>query len=89
NRVFFDGSDNNWNVGLPREDKDGANWELIKKIVSDTTAKPDATDIELTKQQFLELLKIRSSSELFRLDTAQDVMNRVDFRNVGKDQVEG
>ncbi|MEP7742134.1 pullulanase-type alpha-1,6-glucosidase [Vibrio parahaemolyticus] len=89
NRVFFDGSDNNWNVGLPREDKDGANWELIKKIVSDTTAKPDATDIELTKQQFLELLKIRSSSELFRLDTAQEVMNRVDFRNVGKDQVEG
>ncbi|CAH1540898.1 Pullulanase [Vibrio jasicida] len=89
NRVYFDGSDNNWNVGLPREDKDGANWELIKTIVADGTAKPDSTDIELTKQQFLELLTIRSSSELFRLDTAQEVMNRVDFRNVGKDQVEG
>ncbi|MCV5920064.1 DUF3372 domain-containing protein, partial [Escherichia coli] len=50
---------------------------------------PDSTDIELTKQQFLELLKIRSTSELFRLDTAQEVMNRVDFRNVGQDQVEG
>lgn len=89
NRVYFDGSDNNWNVGLPREDKDGANWELIKTIVADGTAKPDSTDIELTKKQFLELLTIRSSSELFRLDTAQEVMNRVDFRNVGKDQVEG
>lgn len=50
---------------------------------------PNTDDIELTKQQFLELLTIRSSSELFRLDTAQEVMNRVDFRNVGKDQVEG
>ncbi|WP_322805072.1 pullulanase-type alpha-1,6-glucosidase [Vibrio alfacsensis] len=89
NRVYFDGSDNNWNVGLPREDKDGANWELIKTIVADGTAKPDSSNIELTKKQFLELLTIRSSSELFRLDTAQEVMNRVDFRNVGKDQVEG
>lgn len=89
NRVFFDGSDNNWNVGLPREDKDGANWELIKKIIADTSAMPGKDDIELTKQQFLELLKIRSTSELFRLDTAQDVMNRVDFRNVGDNQVEG
>ncbi|MCA0936801.1 pullulanase-type alpha-1,6-glucosidase [Vibrio alginolyticus] len=89
NRVFFDGSDNNWNVGLPREDKDGDNWELIKTIISDSTAMPSMTDIELSKQQFLELLKIRSSSELFRLDTAQEVMNRVDFRNVGQDQVAG
>ena len=89
NRVLFDGTDNNWNVGLPREDKDGANWDLIKTIIADPTAKPDADDIELTKQQFLELLKIRSSSELFRLDTADEVMKRVDFRNVGEDQVEG
>ncbi|WP_423840778.1 pullulanase-type alpha-1,6-glucosidase [Vibrio mytili] len=89
NRVFFDGSDNNWNVGLPREDKDGDNWALIKTITSDSTSKPDTTDIELTKQQFIELLKIRSSSELFRLDTAQEVMNRVDFRNVGQNQVSG
>ncbi|MDF2153059.1 pullulanase-type alpha-1,6-glucosidase [Vibrio sp. CAU 1672] len=89
NRVFFDGSDNNWNVGLPREDKDGANWDLIKQIIGDSSAMPSAADIELTKQQFLELLKIRSSSELFRLDTAEEVMNRVDFRNVGADQKEG
>ncbi|CAH6864061.1 Pullulanase [Vibrio chagasii] len=89
NRVLFDGSGNNWNVGLPREDKDGANWDLIKTIIADPTAKPDADDIVLTKQQFLELLKIRSSSELFRLDTADEVMKRVDFRNVGEDQVEG
>ena len=89
NRVFFDGSDNNWNVGLPRQDKDGSNWELIKTIVADTTAHPDSTDIELTKQQFLELLTIRSSSELFRLDTAQEVIDRVKFHNVGQNQEQG
>ncbi|MGF1746482.1 pullulanase-type alpha-1,6-glucosidase [Vibrio minamisatsumaniensis] len=89
NRVRFDGTDNNWNVGLPREDKDGANWELIKTITADQTAKPNTKDIELTNQQFLELLKIRSSSELFRLDTAEEVIKRVDFRNVGENQIEG
>ncbi|WP_427977731.1 pullulanase-type alpha-1,6-glucosidase, partial [Agarivorans sp.] len=89
NRVRFDGSDNNWNVGLPREDKDAANWDLIKQIIADETTKPAATDIDLTKEQFLELLKIRSSSPLFRLPTAEEVQARVDFRNVGKDQIQG
>ncbi|MCZ8489205.1 DUF3372 domain-containing protein [Vibrio lentus] len=31
NRVMLDGTNNNWNVGLPREDKDGANWDSIKR----------------------------------------------------------
>jgi len=89
NRVRFDGSDNNWNVGLPREDKDSANWELIQQIISDDTAKPAAADIALTKEQFLDLLKIRSSSPLFRLASADEVKARVDFRNVGVEQVQG
>lgn len=89
NRVKFDGSDNNWNVGLPREDKDGVNFELIQKIIADETASPTAQDIELTKQQFIELLKIRSSSDLFNLPTAEAVNARVDFHNVGKEQVKG
>lgn len=89
NRVRFDGTDNNWNVGLPREDKDGSNWNLIKEIIADSTAKPDADDIELSKQQFMELLTIRNDSELFRLATAAEVKNRVDFRNVGVDQTQG
>ncbi|MGL6316329.1 pullulanase-type alpha-1,6-glucosidase [Vibrio sp. WXL103] len=86
NRVKFNGDDNNWNVGLPRHDKDGDNWSLIQVLIQDSTANPDIHDIELTKQQFMELLTIRSSSELFRLETASEVMNRVDFRNVGIDQ---
>lgn len=89
NRVRFDGSDNNWNVGLPREDKDGANWPLIQTLLSDSTAKPVPTDIELSKQQFLELLTIRSTSELFRLPSLTEVQNRVDFHNVGSEQTQG
>lgn len=89
NRVKFNGSDNNWNVGLPRADKDAANFELIRQIIADETAAADAKNIELTKQQFIELLKIRSSSDLFNLPTAEAVNARIDFHNVGKDQVKG
>ncbi|CAM2977394.1 pullulanase-type alpha-1,6-glucosidase [Vibrio rarus] len=89
NRVRFDGSDNNWNVGLPRFDKDGANWPLISDIIADSTNKPSVEDIELAKQQFLELLHIRNSSELFLLGSKEEVMKRVDFRNVGEGQVQG
>ncbi|MFA0087400.1 pullulanase-type alpha-1,6-glucosidase [Vibrio sp. 10N.261.51.F12] len=89
NRVRFDGSDNNWNVGLPREDKDGSNWSLIKTIVADASAEPSSDDIATAKAQFLELLTIRSESPLFRLNSAAEVMNRVDFRNVGIDQTQG
>ncbi len=91
NKVEFDTSkgDNNWNVGLPNKGKDEANWPLIKKIIADSSIDVSISDIELTKAQFVELLKIRNSSELFRLDTAEEVMKRVDFHNVGKDQVQG
>lgn len=89
NRVRFDGSDNNWNVGLPREDKDGANYELIGQIIADTSLYVDESDIELTKQQFLELLKMRTSSPLFQLQNAEDVSARVDFHNTGEDQTYG
>ncbi|WP_432459869.1 pullulanase-type alpha-1,6-glucosidase [Agarivorans sp. QJM3NY_25] len=89
NRVDFSGQSNNWNVGLPRADKDEANWDLIKKIIADQTTQVKPADIALTKEQFLELLKIRSGSELFRLKDADAVKARVDFRNVGKEQVQG
>ncbi|PMH46591.1 DUF5116 domain-containing protein [Vibrio sp. 10N.286.49.B3] len=89
NRVRFDGSDNNWNVGLPREDKDGSNYDLIKEILNNAPEGPTALEIEAAKQQFFDLLSIRSGSELFRLETADEVKDRVDFRNVGKEQTRG
>ncbi|WP_139158957.1 pullulanase-type alpha-1,6-glucosidase [Vibrio sonorensis] len=89
NRVFFDGSDNNWNVGLPREDKDGTNWPLIQQLLADNTLDPSVADIERTKQQVMDFLTIRSSSELFRLSSAEQVIERVDFHNTGVNQVTG
>lgn len=93
NRVNFDLEsgelNNNWNVGLPRADKDGDNYTVIGEILNDSEAQPSAEQINLAASQFQELLKIRTTSPLFNLETAADVMARVDFQNTGTEQVSG
>ncbi len=89
NLVDFTGQTNNWNVGLPREDKDGSNWDLIKTIIANEETKPTPDDIEFAASAFQELLSIRAESKLFRLGTKEAVMKRVDFHNVGPDQTPG
>ncbi|MHA6495044.1 pullulanase-type alpha-1,6-glucosidase [Pseudomonas borbori] len=89
NAVDFSYQDNNWNKGLPREDKDGGNWSLIRQIIADPSAQPTSSDILEAKRQFLELLRIRSGSPLFQLDNARDIDRRLRFHNTGPDQQPG
>ncbi|WP_019614813.1 pullulanase-type alpha-1,6-glucosidase [Psychromonas ossibalaenae] len=93
NRVDFDLENtdlhNNWNVGLPREDKDGDNYDVIKEVIKDSEARPSAEQIQLASSQFQELLKIRTTSPLFNLETAADIIARVSFHNTGTEQVSG
>ncbi|MCW8331260.1 pullulanase-type alpha-1,6-glucosidase [Photobacterium sp. SDRW27] len=80
---------NNWNVGLPRKDKDGANYPIIKEVIANSQTQPSREQILLADEQFKELLKIRTSSKLFHLDTTEQVSARVDFHNTGTDQIPG
>ncbi|BFM21565.1 pullulanase-type alpha-1,6-glucosidase [Gilvimarinus japonicus] len=89
NRVDFTGQSNNWNIGLPREDKDSGNYDVIAQIISDANANPDAADIALANAVFKEWLAIRSSSPLLRLTTAAQVESNLTFHNTGPDQVPG
>ena len=89
NKVHFDQSDNNWNVGLPRENVDGENWALIESIIANPQADASVQSIALTAQQFGEWLEIRNSSKLFRLNTADQVNEVVSFHNTGTEQMPG
>lgn len=89
NLVDFTGQTTAWNVGLPRQDKDGSNWDLIKTIIANDNTKPTADDIDFATTAFQELLSIRAESKLFRLGTKEAVMARVDFHNVGPEQTPG
>ena len=93
NKVDFDIENpdwnNNWNVGLPREDKDKDNWDLIRKVTENekTVVKPEHAQLSSALMQ--EYLKIRQSSPLFRLETLDDVQQMVKFHNTGEKQTGG
>jgi pullulanase-type alpha-1,6-glucosidase len=54
---------------------------LSRALLKDDQLKPSAADILWTRNAHLDLLKIRKSSKLFRLETAQDVQVRLTFFN--------
>ncbi|QLC72699.1 pullulanase-type alpha-1,6-glucosidase [Pseudomonas sp. LPB0260] len=89
NAVDFGYQHNNWNKGLPRQDKDGDNWPLIRQIIADPNAQPSAAHILAAKRQFLELLRIRSGSPLFQLGSGEAVRKRLAFHNTGPAQLAG
>ncbi|WP_440877006.1 pullulanase-type alpha-1,6-glucosidase [Thalassotalea sp. PLHSN55] len=47
------------------------------------------SDMQFASSVFNEFLSIRSTSPLFRLTTAQDIIERVGFHNIGKNQTQG
>ncbi len=89
NRVDFTAQDNNWNKGLPMKHIDGANYDVIKKIIANPETQAEPQHIEDAKLRFFDLMEMRTSSTLFRMNAKQDIMARIDFHNTGVDQIPG
>ncbi|PKO00871.1 MAG: DUF3372 domain-containing protein [Chloroflexi bacterium HGW-Chloroflexi-4] len=78
---------NNWGIGLPIEGSN--NWDIYRPLLANTQLKPSPTQITFASNVFNEYLKIRKSSPLFRLTTAEQVSNCVSFYNTGTKQIPG
>jgi pullulanase len=89
NKLDFSYQDNNFGVGLPLAASNQTNWPLMAPILANTLIKPDAQAIVAARNAFTELLAIRKDSTLFRLRSAQDVIDRLQFLNTGPQQVPG
>ncbi|MDR6985111.1 pullulanase [Rheinheimera pacifica] len=89
NFVDFSMQTNNFAIGLPLAEKNAANWQRISNILTNPNAKPAADDIRFASDVFKEFLSIRAGSNLFRLVSADDVIARVGFHNIGKNQTQG
>ncbi|WP_238116874.1 pullulanase-type alpha-1,6-glucosidase [Vibrio cincinnatiensis] len=91
NRVDFSMETHNWNIGLPRQDKDGENWTIIEQVIAGagTSAQPDKDHIKAMNDYFHELAQLRASSGLFTLGHGSEIIQRVKFHNTGVDQIEG
>lgn len=88
NRLDFSYETNNWGVGLPPSEN-AADEPIQKELLGNPALKPTKPDILQAVNQFRELLLIRKSSPLFRLQTGADVQNRVRYWNTGPNQQRG
>jgi pullulanase len=87
NRLDWSYRDNGFAAGLPPEQDNKASWEWMQPRLADARIKPRPADIAWTRDAFRDLLRIRASSTLFRLRTAQDVHQRLQLLNVGPAQL--
>lgn len=86
NRLDWSARDNHFGTGLPRAADNGQDWALMRPLLQDASIDPAPADIAFTRDVFLDLLRIRDSSTLFRLRTTGDVQERLRFHNTGPDQ---
>jgi pullulanase/glycogen debranching enzyme len=86
NRIDWTGRDNGFGAGLPPAADNAKNWPLQRPVLADAAIKPSPRDIAWMRDAFRDLLRIRASSTLFRMRSADDVAQRLAFRNVGPDQ---
>jgi pullulanase-type alpha-1,6-glucosidase len=89
NKLDWSKKTNNWGKGLPFEDKNGNCWVLMKERLRRKELAPAPEHILACLNHFEEMLRIRASSPLFRLRTADQVMTRVRFYNTGPGQIPG
>ncbi len=89
NRLDFTYRSNNWAVGLPPEGDNQGNWPIIGPLFRNQDLRARSRDIKATLDHFEEMMRIRNSSALFDLPTAEDVMARLTFFNTGPAQVPG
>lgn len=88
NLVDFTMMDNNFNKGLPI-DKGDRNDDQLVALASSPDNKPSGSEMMFASDVFNEFTQIRKSSPLFRLTTADDIINRVGFHNIGSGQTKG
>ena len=89
NRLDYGYTTNNFGVGLPLAGTNESSWSVMAPVLANPLIAPDTRAILAARAGFEELLAIRKDSTLFRLRTAQDVTERLQFHNTGPDQVPG
>ena len=86
NRLDWTLADNGFGAGLPKRADNGGDWPWMRPVLADARIKPAPKDIAWMAAAFRDLLRIRASSTLFRLRSADEVAQRLTFPNSGAQQ---
>jgi len=86
NRLDWTLTDNGFGAGLPPERHNRDSWPYMAPLLADASIKPGPAQIRFARDAALDLLRIRASSSLFRLRTAEQVQQRLHFHHTGPTQ---
>jgi pullulanase-type alpha-1,6-glucosidase len=86
NRIDWSGRENTFGSGLPPASDNQTSWPLMQPRLANPLLRPTLADMQWTRAAFEDLLRIRASSTLFRLPTAEAVQHRLTFLNTGPQQ---
>ena len=89
NRLDWSGRDNGFGAGLPPARDSGQDYALLRPLLADPAIKPGPAQIDWTRRVFLDQLRIRASTPLFRLPDPEEIRRRLVFHNPGPDQQPG
>lgn len=75
--------------GLPPAEKNREKWEAMKPLLADPALRPSREDMERANDMALDLLRLRHSSPLMTLGSADLINERVTFPNAGPEATPG
>lgn len=79
NFLDFTMTDNGFAAGLPPERDNGHHWQVLAPLLADPRLKPNPADIRRAHDQALDILRLRASTRLFRLGSAERIRAKVSF----------
>ena len=87
NRLDWSLQDNHFGSGLPPRADNGAHYEQMRPVLAMAASiKPTPAQLRWARDAFADLLRIRASSTLFRLDSADAVQRRLVLHDTGPRQ---
>jgi pullulanase-type alpha-1,6-glucosidase len=86
NLLDFTMTDNGFGRGLPPAPDNEDKWPYMRPLLGDPSLKPAPDDIEQASATAQDLLRLRYSSPLFRLEDAAQIQAKVDFPVSGTNQ---
>ncbi|MEP7331973.1 MAG: pullulanase-type alpha-1,6-glucosidase [Terracoccus sp.] len=85
NRLDWTGVDNGFGHGLPPEAQNAAKWPFMKPLLANPALKPSAADVQTAGAVAQDLLRLRFSTPLFRLGSAEAINAKVSFPASGSE----
>jgi pullulanase len=89
NKIDWSGQTANWGIGLPVASQNSGQWSFMQPLLANPAYTPQPANIAATAAAFQAFLRIRSSSDLFRMDNLADIEKNLTFLNTGQNQIPG